>query len=70
MADLTRHAAAGGSGATVADVWAALHAVSIPDLTMQSMVFEPAARVIHVAFGPPPVTDHPPAPIPVGELLG
>jgi hypothetical protein len=39
------------------DVWAALGSVHQGELTLQSMLFEPAARRIRVAFGPGPTTD-------------
>jgi isopenicillin-N N-acyltransferase-like protein len=41
------------------DVARALHEVHQGELTMQSMVFEPAALRIHLAIGPGPVTKQP-----------
>jgi predicted choloylglycine hydrolase len=40
----------------VVGVWAALHAVHQDAMTIQTMVFEPARRALHVAFGPGPTT--------------
>jgi hypothetical protein len=40
----------------VAGVWAALHAVHQDTMTIQTMVFEPSRRALHVAFGPGPAT--------------
>jgi hypothetical protein len=40
----------------IASVWAALHAVHQDTMTIQTMVFEPAERTLHVAFGPGPTT--------------
>lgn len=44
----------------VADLVGAMHAVHQGDLTVQTIVFEPAALVLHVGFGPPPTTARPP----------
>lgn len=41
------------------DVRKALHAANQGEFTIQSMVFEPAPRVLHVALGKPPVTAKP-----------
>lgn len=41
------------------DVQKALHAANQGDLTIQSMIFEPEGRVLHVALGSPPVTARP-----------
>lgn len=53
-------AMAGSQTFTRADVTATLHAVHQGELTLQSMVFEPAAPAVHVGFGPPPATARPP----------
>ena len=45
--------------AGLADVRKALHAAHQDDFTIQSMVFEPEPRVLHVALGKPPVTAGP-----------
>jgi hypothetical protein len=54
----------------VGDIWAALGRVHQGELTVQSMVFEPAARAIHVAFGLGPTTDRTPVRIELMDLLG
>lgn len=43
----------------LSDVRQALHAANQGEFTIQSMVFEPAPRVLHVALGKPPVTANP-----------
>lgn len=52
---------------TLADLTATLHAVHQGDLTVQTMVFEPAALVVHVGFGPPPPTARPPVRLDLGR---
>ena len=52
--------AAGEHTFAFADLTAALHAVHQDDLTIQTMIFEPAAMAVHVGFGPPPTTARPP----------
>jgi hypothetical protein len=52
--------AAGDHTFAFADLTAALHAVHQDDLTIQTMIFEPAALAVHVGFGPPPTTARPP----------
>jgi hypothetical protein len=52
-----------------ADVWTALGRVHQGALTIQSMVFEPAARAVHVAFGPGPTTNLRPTTLELGPLL-
>ena len=59
--------AAGSHSFAFADLTAALHAVHQGPLTVQSMIFEPAAGVLHVGFGLPPTTARPPVRI---ELAG
>jgi hypothetical protein len=51
------------------DVWAALDRVHQGELTLQSMVFEPAARAVHVAFGAGPTTAGAPTTLELGPLL-
>jgi predicted choloylglycine hydrolase len=52
--------AAGEHTFAFADLTAALHAVHQEALTIQTMIFEPAALAVHVGFGPPPTTARPP----------
>ena len=59
--------AAGSHRFQFADLTAALHAVHQGPLTVQTMVFEPAARAVHVGFGPPPTTARPPVRIDLGR---
>jgi hypothetical protein len=47
---------------------AALHAVHQGGMTVQTMVFEPASRAIHLTFGAPPTTARPPVRIDLGPL--
>jgi hypothetical protein len=54
---------------TVADVAAALHAVNQKEATVQSMVFEPAARRLHVGLGTGPVTRSPFKELDLGPLF-
>jgi len=56
---LTGLAAARGTF-TPADLTATLHAVHQGDLTVQTIIFEPAALAVHVGFGSPPTTARPP----------
>jgi hypothetical protein len=51
------------------DVWAVLGLVHQGELTLQSMVFEPAARTVHVSFGRGPTTDRSPTTLELGPLL-
>lgn len=51
------------------DVWAALGRVHQESLTLQSMVFDPSARAVHVAFGAGPTTGHRPTAIDLGALM-
>ena len=46
-----------------------LDQVNQGELTVQSMVFEPAVRAVHVAFGPGPATDYRPVRLNLAELL-
>jgi hypothetical protein len=48
--------AAGQETFTPADVRATLHATHQGPMTIQTMVFEPAALAVHVGFGAPPTT--------------
>jgi hypothetical protein len=63
-------AATAGPRVGVADVWSALGRVNQGELTVQSMLFEPAARALHVAFGPGPTTRGMPTRIELAELWG
>ena len=69
QAELDRFAAAAGPAVGVGDVWAALGRVHQGELTIQSMVFDPAARTIHVAFGPGPTTALEPVRLDLANLL-
>ncbi len=55
--------------AGIAEVWAALHAANQGDLTLQSMIFEPAKMRIHAAFGHGPTTAISPTILDVEALL-
>lgn len=55
--------------ADVKHVWDAIHSANAGELTLQSMVFEPAAKRIHAAFGKGPTTAIEPSILDVGELL-
>jgi predicted choloylglycine hydrolase len=44
---------------TIADIAERLHAVNQGDLTIQTMIFEPASLKLRLAFGAGPVTNHP-----------
>jgi hypothetical protein len=69
QAALDRFAADASARLDRADVWAALGRVHQGELTLQSMVFEPAARAVHVAFGPGPTTDLRPTTLELGSVL-
>jgi len=60
--------AAGSHSFALADLTAALHTVHQGALTVQTMIFEPAALAIHVGFGPPPTTARPPVRIDLTPL--
>jgi hypothetical protein len=66
--DMLTGLAAGLGTFSLPDLTAALHAVHQDDLTIQTMIFEPAALAIHVAFGPPPSTARPPVRIDLKPL--
>jgi hypothetical protein len=51
------------------DIWSALGQVHQGELTLQTMVFEPATLTVHVAFGPGPTTDQSPTAISLQSLL-
>ncbi len=68
-AALREFAASAAPKVGVADVWAALGRVHQNELTLQSMVFDPAARAVHAAFGPGPTTDRTPYRLSVSDLL-
>jgi hypothetical protein len=53
----------------VAEVQAALHAVNQGDLTLQSMVFEPAELKLHLAIGKPPASALPMKTLELASLL-
>lgn len=69
LAEMDRFAADAGPALGVGDLWAALGRVHQGELTVQTMVFEPAARAIHVAFGPGPTTDRTPVRIELADLF-
>ena len=54
----------------VADVFACLDDVHQGKATLQSMVFEPADRVLHLAYGDGPATKRKPVKLELGKLLG
>jgi isopenicillin-N N-acyltransferase like protein len=62
--------ATGPAGFALRDLAAALHAVHQGPLTVQTMVFEPAAGVVHVGFGRPPTTARPPVRLDLNRLWG
>ena len=59
----------GGARLGVADVFARLDEVHQGRNTLQSMVFEPAARVLHLAYGDGPATRREPARLELGKLF-
>ena len=61
---------AGGAGTGVAGVVGALHSANAGELTLQTMVFEPAARAVHVAFGAGPTTRLAPVRVGLAEFFG
>jgi predicted choloylglycine hydrolase len=65
--DILTRQSAGHGQFTRADLQATLHAAHQGPLTIQSMVFEPAALVVHVGFGPPPTTARPPVRLDLGR---
>jgi hypothetical protein len=70
LSALRECAAAAGPVVGVDGVWAALGRVQQGELTLQSMVFDPAGRAVHAAFGPGPTTDCSPTRIELSNLLG
>lgn len=60
---------AAGAKLGVADVFARLDEVNQGKATLQSMVFEPRARVLHLAYGDGPATKRPPARLELGAML-
>jgi hypothetical protein len=46
-----------------------MHAVNQGSMTLQSMIFEPRALVLHLAFGKGPATGLPRNRLPLAELL-
>ncbi len=53
----------------VGDVFARLDEVNQGKATLQCMVFEPRARVLHLAYGEGPATKRPPARLDLGKLF-
>jgi hypothetical protein len=53
----------------VADVFARLDEVNQGKATLQSMVFEPRAKVLHLAYGEGPATKRPPVRLDLGALF-
>lgn len=62
-------AAADGPQLGVADVFARLDDVNQGKATLQSMVFEPRARVLHLAYGPGPATKRPAVRLELGAMF-
>jgi hypothetical protein len=54
---------------TIDDVGQALHAANFGELTMQTMIFEPAALRLHLAFGRLPSSAQPRETLELGPLL-
>src|SRR5262249_40236429 len=70
QAEVDAFAGRAGPGVGVTDVWSALDRVNQGELTVQSMLFEPAARAVQMAFGAGPTTDYTPVRIELAELWG
>ena len=68
LASLRRFADRAGPRLDREEVWAALGTVHQSDLTLQTMVFEPATQSVHVAFGPGPTTDRTPTTIVLSQV--
>lgn len=68
-AELTTLQAKDGPKLGVKDVFAELHKVNQGKSTIQSMVFEPDERVLHVAYGPGPATKLTPVKLELGKLF-
>jgi len=58
-----------GRTLAMADVWSSLGLVHQGEMTIQSMVFDPLRRSIHVGFGPGPATARPPTCLELPRLL-
>lgn len=69
LAVLRKFASGAAPELTVADVWGALGQVHQGELTIQSMVFDPSGRVVHLSFGRGPTTDCPPTQLSLESLL-
>lgn len=54
----------------VKEVWAELDKVQAGKSTIQTMVFEPRDRVLHLAYGTGPATKLPPVKLDLGKLFG
>ncbi len=61
--------AKGGAKLDVPGVFGELKKVQQGKATLQSMVFEPAERVLHLAYGPGPATDLKPTQLDLGALF-
>ena len=61
--------AKGGAKLGVAEVFAELDKVNQGKYTLQSMVFEPGERVLHLAYGPGFATNVPPVKLELGKLF-
>lgn len=61
--------AKGGPKLGVTDVFAELDRVNQGKNTIQSMVFEPGERLLHLAYGPGPATKLPPVKLELGKLF-
>jgi hypothetical protein len=51
------------------DIAERMHAVNQGEMTLQTMVFEPATLQMHLAFGPGPATRYPMSPLNLAELF-
>ena len=69
QACLEQFAASAGPPLSREDAWAALGRVHQGDLTLQSMIFEPSTKTVHVAFGAGATTDRQPTAISLTEFL-
>jgi hypothetical protein len=68
-AELATLQAKDGPKLGVKDVFAELHKVNQGKSTIQSMVFEPGQRVLHLSYGPGPATKLPPVKLELGKLF-
>jgi hypothetical protein len=57
--DILEKCQAGGAKLGIEDVAKELHAVNLGRFTIETMIFEPATRTLHLAYGPGPATLRP-----------